>query len=87
MPQFIKVRFGPLDSRRYTYRNDGEPVAVGDMVKVPDARLDGWKRVEVTDIDVEEPTQFLCKSILGKVTGEDVDAAIMAHQHDADAGQ
>jgi len=87
MAQFIKCRFGPLDARRYTYLNAGDPVAIGDMVKVPDTRTDGWKRVEVTDIDVEEPTQFLCKSILGKVTGEDVDAAIMAHQHDAGAGQ
>lgn len=66
MTQFIKCRFGPLDERRYTYLNPGEPVAVGDMVKVPDARSDGWKRVEVMEVDVEEPN-FVCKAILGKV--------------------
>lgn len=75
MPQFIKCRFGALDSRRYTYLNEGEPVVVGDFVKVPDARSDGWKRVEVTDVDVEEP-EFVCKPILGKLTGEDLDQAI-----------
>ena len=76
MPQFIKVRFGPLDERRYTYLNDGDPVAVGDFVKVPDARNpDSWKRVEVMEVDVEEPN-FACKAILGKVTGEDADNRI-----------
>lgn len=68
MEQFIKVRFGPLDGRRYTYVNLGEPVVVGDMVKVPEARSDGWKRVEVMEIDVEEPTAFACKPILGLAT-------------------
>lgn len=75
MTQFIKCRFGPLDERRYTYLNPGEPVAVGDMVKVPDARSDGWKRVEVMEVDVEEPN-FVCKAILGRFTGEDADAEI-----------
>lgn len=77
MAQFIKCRFGPLDARRYTYLNDGDPVVVGDFVKVPDARTDGWKRVEVMETDVQEPN-FACKAILGKVTGEDVDKALMA---------
>jgi len=79
MPQFIKCRFGPLDERRYTYLNTGEPVVVGDFVKVPDARShDGaWKRVEVTDTDVEEPN-FVYKAILGKIDGQDVDDRLMA---------
>lgn len=84
MTPFIQVRFGPLDDRRYTYLNDGEPVAVGDFVKVPGNRGDGWKRVEVMAIDVAEPN-FVCRSILGKVTGEDTDRALLA-AHDFPAG-
>lgn len=77
MPQFIQCRFGPLDARRYTYLNDGDPVVVGDMVKVPDARdPTSWKRVEVMAVDVAEPS-FACKPILGKLTGEDTDQAIL----------
>jgi len=75
MPQFITCRFSPVDARRYTYINDGEPVVPGDFVKVPDARSDGWKRVEVMEVDVAQPS-FACKAILGKVTGEDLDEAI-----------
>lgn len=74
MEQFIKVRFGPLDERRYTYVNNGEHyVALGDMVKVPEPRGDGWKRVEVMEIDVEKPTKFECRAILGFVTDADTD--------------
>ena len=76
MPQFIKCRFSPVDSRRYTYLNEGERVEVGDFVKVPDARHDGRKRVEVMEVDVEEPQTFTCKPILGKLTGQDLDEAI-----------
>lgn len=66
MPQYIQVRFGPLDGRRYTYINPGFEVAEGDMVKMPDNRTDGWKRVEVMALDVAEPN-FPCKEILGLV--------------------
>lgn len=67
MPQFIKCRFRPLDTRLYTYVNSGDPVQPGDFVKVEDARgSDGaWKRVEVVEVDVPEPTAFVCKPILG----------------------
>lgn len=75
--QFVKCRFRPADTRLYTYINEGEPVAVGDWVKVPDSRSDGWKRVEVMELTDEEPP-FACKPILGKITGEDTDAAILA---------
>lgn len=68
--QFIKCRFREGDARLYTYQNPGEPVAVGDFVKVPDKSGDGWKRVEVAEIDVPEPTQFACKDILGKIEPE-----------------
>lgn len=80
MTQFVTCRFRPTDSRTYTYRNDGEPVSSGDIVKVEDNRNPGsWKRVWVVDVDVPEPS-FPCKPILGLVTGEDVDAAILANQ-------
>jgi hypothetical protein len=65
MTQFIKCKFRETDSRAYTYRNDGAAVAVGDYVKVPDKSGDGWKKVFVSEVDVEEPTQFACKAILG----------------------
>lgn len=76
MTQFIKCRFRPLDTRTYTYANDGDPVAPGDFVKVADARSDGWKRVEVVSVTDKAPP-FACKPILGKITGEDTDAAIL----------
>lgn len=83
MTQFVKCRFNPWNERSYTYANDGAPVAVGDMVKVPDAQdPDAWKRVEVVEIDCDEPT-FACKPILGLVTGEDTDAAILAKAADS----
>jgi hypothetical protein len=63
--QFVACKFRPTDTRTFTYFNDGEPLAVGNLVKVPDARSDGWKRVEVAEIDVPEPTQFACKPVLG----------------------
>jgi hypothetical protein len=75
MRQFVAVRFRPEDQRTYTYANDGPPVTVGDQVKVPDNRSDGWKRVEVVAI-VDKP-RFECKLILGKVTGEDVDEKLL----------
>lgn len=71
MPQYVKCRFRPEDSRIYTYVNPLEPVSVGDFVKVPDARSfdDGWKRVEVMEITDEEPP-FTCKAILGRIDPE-----------------
>ena len=76
MPQFVKCRFNAWDQRHYTYVNEGDPVDVGDFVKVADARdPDSWKRVEVMELTDEEPP-FACKPILGLVTGEDTDAAI-----------
>ena len=34
---------------------EGEPLEPGDIVKVPDAREDGWKRVTVVSISDEAP--------------------------------
>ena len=69
--QFIRCRFGPLDKRAYTYLNEGRPVAVGDFVKVEARGGDVWRRVEVMEVDAEEPTGFECKAILGLVTDEE----------------
>jgi hypothetical protein len=63
MRQYVAVRFNPNDHRTYTYHHDGEPVAVGDDVKIADG--DRWKRALVISIAEEEPP-FPTKAILGK---------------------
>lgn len=66
MTQYVAVKFSPVDSRSYTYHNDGEPLAVGDMAKVASNRDPSvWKRVKVEAI-VDKP-EFDTKPILGKV--------------------
>jgi hypothetical protein len=74
MTVYVACKFRPEDSRAYTYEWDGEPLAIGDTVKVADARSDGWKRVQVVSITDEAPP-FACKPILGKI---DPDAEILA---------
>lgn len=65
--QLVACRFRSTDTRSFTYHYDGdEPIAVGDIVKVPDVRSDGWKRVEVVAISDEAPS-FPTKPILGKL--------------------
>lgn len=64
MTQFVSVKFRPTDKRSYTYSNEGDPVSVGDFVKVPDSREDGWKRVEVVAVTDAAPS-FPTKPILG----------------------
>lgn len=71
--QFVACKFRSTDTRTYTYHNDGDPVAVGDQVKVADAKSDGWKRVEVVSITDEKPP-FPTKPILGKVEEEPAEA-------------
>jgi len=77
MTQFVSVRFRPHDTRTYTYANDGAPVRVGDRVKVPDNRGDGWKPVEVVAINQAEPP-FPCKAIVGVVDGQAIDDKLLA---------
>lgn len=67
--KYVACKFRSEDTRSYTYTWDGEPLAVGDMVKVADAKSDGWKRVEVVSISDEAPS-FACKPILGRVEPE-----------------
>lgn len=60
--QYLAVEFKP-GGRRYTYANDGEPVAIGDLVKVE--TRGGIQVVTVAELVIEEPP-FECKPILGK---------------------
>lgn len=64
--QYVACKFRPEDGRSYTYHNDGDPVVIGDEVKVADNRSDGWKRVTVVAL-VDEAPPFATKPILGKV--------------------
>jgi hypothetical protein len=63
--QYVQIKLRPTDARRYTYHNDGDPVKVGDEVKVPDNRSDDWKRVIVTGVYHDKPHGFETKAILG----------------------
>lgn len=72
--QYVQVKFRASDTRTYTYENDGDPVAIGDEVKVADNRSDGWKRVEVVGITDEKPP-FVCRPILGLAPPRDEGAA------------
>jgi hypothetical protein len=61
---YVQCKFRPEDTRTYTYEWEGEPLKPGDIVKVADARSDGWKRVTVVSVADEAPP-FACKPILG----------------------
>jgi hypothetical protein len=80
--QFVACKFRAEDARSYTYHNDGEPLAVGEIVKVADARSDGWKRVTVVSISDEAPP-FPTKPILGKLDPEPAPEATAEPQSDA----
>lgn len=67
--QYVACKFRPDDKRSYTYHNDGEPVAVGDEVKIAGRSDDGWQRVHVVAVGDEMPS-FETKPILGKVEPE-----------------
>lgn len=69
--QFVACKFRETDTRSYTYHNDGEPVAVGDIVKVADRDGDGWKRVQVVDLSDEAPS-FPTKPILGLLSADEL---------------
>ena len=72
--QYVQVEFRTTDTRTYTYENTGDPVSIGDEVKVADNRSDGWKRVHVVGLTDEAPN-FACKPILGLAPQEDDIAA------------
>lgn len=82
---FVACKFRPEDSRSYTYTWDGDALAPGDLVKVADARADGWKRVIVVSVTDEAPP-FQCKPILGRYEPDEVaepTPAVMANALDA----
>ncbi len=64
--QFVACKFRVGDTRTFTYHWDGEALADGDVVRVPDRSGDGWKKVYVADAAAEEPTAFLTKAVLGR---------------------
>jgi hypothetical protein len=61
--QFIACQFKPGQGRAYTYHNDGEPVAIGDRVRI-EKRDGGEQVVTVSEIWDREPG-FATKPILG----------------------
>ena len=69
--QFLACEFKP-GGRRYTYVNEGEPVAIGDLVKV--ATRGSIQVITVADVAIEEPP-FECKPIIGKHIPEESENA------------
>lgn len=67
--QYVACKFRPTDTRTYTYHWDGEPLIVGENVKVADARSDGWKHVYVVEVS-DVPPPFATKPILGRIATE-----------------
>ncbi len=63
--QYVAVKFHLTDRSTYTYHNDGEPVNVGDEVKVPDHRTNDWKRVTVVGVRGIQRGHYETKAILG----------------------
>jgi hypothetical protein len=72
MRQFIAVKFNEWSKRTYTYHHDGEPIAVGDEVKVSSFDGDGWQRVKVVALVHEEP-DFPTKPIIGRIDPDQPD--------------
>lgn len=66
-PQYVAVQFKPWDQRSYTYRNDGDPVAIGDKVLVATSK--GEQTVDVVSLPTEQPP-FATKAIIGKAPAE-----------------
>jgi len=83
MPKFVLCKFRKEDTRSYTYLLDGHDVAIGDEVKVPDNRSDGWKRVHVAGFTDDEPA-FACKAVLGLAPPREDDAPTEIEARDDD---
>ena len=66
MPRrFIRAQFKPGEGRAYTYHcdDDGLLLVTGDRVEVESRH--GTATVHVCELDVEEPTDFPTKPVLG----------------------
>jgi len=55
--QFIACAFRDTDARTYTYKNDGEPVSIGDVVEVDTQH--GKKTVTVSEDNVTLRTRVI----------------------------
>jgi len=64
--QYVAVRFTPNARRTYTYHNDGEPVAIGDRVRIDGP--EGFQTVEV--VALPDRPNFATKPISDKAPEE-----------------
>ena len=78
--QFVACVFREGDQRSYTYHNDGEPVAVGDRVRVTDRR-GGEQTVTVAALVDQEPP-FPTKPILGPASPTTEAGELAGHNPD-----
>lgn len=83
--QYAACKFRSSDTRTFTYHNDGEPVAPGDAVKLPNRHGDGWTRGEVVSVTDQLPP-FSTKGILGKIEPEPTAANANDFQPDHRSG-
>jgi hypothetical protein len=67
--QFIAVQFKVGPGRAYTYHNDGEPVAIGDIVRVT-TRTGAEQSATVVGLEDDAPP-FETKPIVGKYETEE----------------
>lgn len=84
--QFVAVKFHRSDKRQYTYHWDGDPIAPGDKVKVPQASPPGWRTLTVESVSWANPP-FATKAIIGKVeepAPAPVQTALFSEAGDAD---
>lgn len=70
--QYVACKFRPDDRRSYTYHFDGEPLSVGDEVKIAGRGDEGWQRVYVVAVNNEQPP-FDTKPIIEKIQPEQAD--------------
>lgn len=67
--QYVEVKFRPWDKRAYTYHWDGEPLNIGQTVRVE--TRDGWQAVEVVGVSEVKPP-FPTKPISLEPPAQDV---------------
>ncbi len=64
--QYVACKYTIDDKRTYTFHNDGEPFADGDIVRVPARGGKGWKKVYVAAVGVPKPTNVETSAIIGR---------------------